>query len=458
MGIILSFLIGLGLLRLVPGRAALRPLDIFLAWGLGAGVASQITFFSFLFGGLFRADLLMVLAFSAAFFIWVLVIKKRKKVCFESFGPGLAVFLVVAAPLIAAQVFIFYNEPYGGWDAWSLWNYRANSLFRSGGDWFPVYHNAVQGRHPWLLPHYIVWGWSFSGRESVYVPALSALAMSLATAGLLVYGLVPHIGRSRAALAGLYLVSIPLFNFHAAGQYASIFAAFYFLGAVIACEEYSRGPALEYAIIAGAFLAFLANTKDEGIVLVLLMLFFFRGFLKGMDVRHRKVFWGVFFSAIAMLVMTEVFMRVPLGMPFVVGRYGGVDAGLLLDPGRWEILAVYVVREVLLHPVTGWLFFLLAAALLRAGFQGPGVAGDRLRRPVLKTTAVFCLVFGLLYIMSTTDLFWRLSVTAHRLFFIFIPVIVYFMFKAFFWREGPRSPASSEEVLRGQKILSPRCY
>ena len=43
-------------------------------------------------------------------------------------------------------------------------------------------------------------------------------------------------------------------------------------------------------------------------------------------------------------------------------------------------------------------------------------------------TAAFFLVFSVLYIVATTDLSWRLSVTAYRLVFIFLPTAVYVMF------------------------------
>ena len=428
MGFAVSFLIGFGILRLLSNNGTFRTIDLFFSWGVGVGIASQIAFFSILLGGAHKGDVILSLAFISVVLIWAAHIKIHCHSFTEVMKPSPIVFLILLFPLVIAQTFIYSNLPYGDWDAWSLWNYRANALFRSAGDWMPVYHNAIQGKHPWLLPHYIVWGWSFFGKETTMVPALTAFLMSISTVGLVVYALTSSIGGFPATLAGVFLISIPYFNWHSAGQYASIFVAFYLLGSVVAIREYLSRPSLKVVVVAGSFLAFLANSKDEGVALCgLLILFFYRPFIKQARV-HRQAFLALFLTLIAMFFLTEFFMRSSMGIPFVDCKYNGLDATLLFDVGRWKIYLLYLWQMIALHPLMGGIFFLLLLALLKNKKQGGSEKDVELIYRFLLMIAAFFFLFSVLYIIATTDLSWRLSVTAHRLVFIFLPTLVYLIF------------------------------
>lgn len=436
MGLVLSFLMGSGILRILSGGKTFKIVDFFLSWGLGVGLASQITFFSILIGGRHRHETFFFLVFVAAVLILTIFLKKKMIVHYERQYVSLAFFLIVLFPLIVTQIFIYKSLPFGDWDAWSLWNYRANSLFRSAGDWLPVYHNAIQGKHPWLLVHYIDWGWFFLGKEVSWVPALTALLMSVATVGLVVFALLPLIGRFPAMLAGTYLISIPFFNWHAASQYASIFVAFYLLGSVVAIREYLKEPSLKYAVVAGSFLAFLANSKDEGVLLTVLVLFFLYGFFKKQNVKHQKGFQWAFLLLMAMFVLTEIFMRLSLGLPFVNGKYYGMDAGLIFDAGRWKVFTLFLGGNILANVLMGGIFYLFMLFLLshldkkiwKDSFLG-------LQISFLKVIAMFLVIFLILYITATTNLKWRLEVTAYRLMFIFLPTLVYMIFGVLYKNE-----------------------
>jgi hypothetical protein len=433
MGFLLSFLIGFGILRILTGKNTFRAVDLFFSWGLGVGLASQITFYSILIGGRYKQELLFCITFIIIFAIWFFLLKKKQVFRVEPSGLPVIAFLAVLLPLVIAQKFIYSSLPYGDWDGWSLWNYRANSLFRSVDDWLPVYHNAIQGMHPWLLPQYIVWGWSFTGKETTWVPALTAFFMSCATVGLLVYALVSSIGRLPAILAGAYLISIPYFNWHAASQYASIFVAFYFLGSVIALREYLREPSFKYAMAAGSFMAFLANSKDEGILLTVLMLVLLKGFFKKQNAGHGKIFITVFAALMVMFVLTEVFMRCSMGMPSLESKYYLLDPRLVLDPGQWKVLIVFMWRLFFLSSTTGGIiFFLLLLALSQADRCRRAGRTNGFHDSILRVIGIFFLIFSVLYIVVTTDLDWRLNVTANRMFFIFAPTLVYLVFGALY--------------------------
>ncbi|MBF0505132.1 MAG: glycosyltransferase family 39 protein [Candidatus Omnitrophica bacterium] len=435
-GLVLSFLIGFGVLRLLSGKNVFRPLDFFLSLGLGVGIASQVMFYAILMGGQHKHEVLVFLTFIIIFFLGALFLKKKPSFHCEPFTPSIISFLILLLPLGIVQIFIYLNKPWGDWDAWSLWNFRANFLFRSLSDWLPIYHHVVQGKHPWLLPHYIAWGWFWDGNETTWVPAVTAFLMSCATLGLVVYALASSVGRRPALLAGLYLISIPYFNWHAASQYASIFLAFFLLGSLVALREYLKEPSLKYAALAGAYFAFLANTKDEGVVLVVLMALLLYTFFKKQHKDHQKCFLSVFISLIGMFILTEIFMRSSLGIPFVEGKYYGWDAAMIFDTRRWQGLVEYVWQNVVFHPSMGGLFFLLLLfALSKADNQGWPFKLGRLQGAFLKVIGLFFIVFSFLYIFVTTNLEWRMMVTVHRVFFIFLPTLVYLIFGVLYKNE-----------------------
>lgn len=181
--------------------------------------------------------------------------------------------------------------------------------------------------------------------------------------------------------------------------------------------------------MAGSFIAFLANSKDEGIVLTVLMLIFLYGFFKKQDLRHQKAFLSVFLSLMGMFVLTEIFMRVSFGIPFVEGKYYGLDAGLVLDALRWKVFLLFWWQKMFLYyPTGGIIFLLLLCAIAKADKHACQGNFSGIGNSFLKVIGMFFFIFSMLYIMVTTDLDWRLKVTANRLFFIFYPTLVYFIF------------------------------
>src|SRR5262249_32135630 len=150
--------------------------------------------------------------------------------------------------------------PYGDWDAWALWNFRANFLYRAGEHWQDILHFNLHGQQPWFLPLLVASGWALTGHENVFVPQAAALLGFIGIAGLMVYGLSERIGRAKDLLAGVYLCSVSFFLQHSASQYADLWVAYYVLAAVI-CMERGR------MFLAGLFFGLLCMSKNEGMVL-----------------------------------------------------------------------------------------------------------------------------------------------------------------------------------------------
>jgi hypothetical protein len=345
-------------------------------------------------------------------------------------------FLGLISIILYAGCVVNFNMPFGDWDAWSLWNFRANAIFRSGPEWWSVFHIEVQGKHPWLLPFLVNWGWALNGQETPVVPILWTLAMSVSVAGVLVFGLARFLRFPFAFLGGLFLMSIPFFLYHSFAQYADIFTAYYFLAVVVCLAVFQAFGERKYFMLSGAFLALLAFSKDEGILLAILTILFM--FLRGMFRSPARDFWLAFLVLSIPTMMCEVLMRTQIVPSVIVASpYYGLNGQLFWNPERWVMVGRFFWRNSVLNPDSGkfWTIFLLAVLFCTSG------RARRMTTWAISVIGLFSLIFVVLYVVSTTPLFWRLGVSLQRLFYQIMPVGVFLIFLRLFDPEEKKASA-----------------
>lgn len=429
--LLLTFFLGFAVLRSCSMDKEVGPSDLFLALGTGLGLSSLVTFFTVLVCGKYSPIPVISAGVGLSLLAWLIPSVKRKTINMK-FGSAVPLycFLLILVPLLIVQWYVYAQRPWGDWDAWSFWNTRANAIFRGDDNWSAIFHLIFQARHPWLLPFSIVWGWTFTAQETVLVPALVATLFSVCIIGLCVYGLAPQIGRFGALLSGIYLVSIPFFARHSGSQYADVVAAFYLLGSVFVLEKASQEKSVKYSLLSGLLLGCLVNSKDEGIVLciVLLLLSYFH-----LD-RKRLISWKLLLLAAApflgMLTWSELMMRTMLlPAPFVGGdSQASVNLMGVFDWHRWAIILEHFFLVIALHPLSGGVWLLFAFLLLRRRSLHSAF--------VLKFMLSFCVFFCSLYLISTGNLKWRLMVSMDRLFFMLMPLMVWAAFRELFSGQG----------------------
>jgi hypothetical protein len=426
-GFLVALLVGGLVIRLMCARGETMdvPLDLFFAFGLGVGILSQITFYSVLVQNGFDPMFTASVALLFILFISLMIVRRKDTVSFNvQPSRSFFFFILLLVPVVLFLMVANLNMPYGDWDAWSLWNFRANAIYRSADGWWTIFHNQVQGSHPWLLPFWTVWGWAVAGQETVMVPIFTTIFMTTALLGGLVFGLIGSIGLRRALLAGVFLMSVPFFILHCAAQYADIFTAFYFLSAVIALRLFLQHKMRKHLLIFAAFLALLAFSKDEGIILVFLTLLF-SPLLKENNPFLRRYFWAVFASGLVAVMLVEVLMRTQiLPSPVISSPYYGIDPGLLFKPERWMMLMRGIGKLLIFNPLSGWFILLLIDVIILTLYK----PAEPFLRLVMYVLCSFFLIFAVLYVACTTDMGWRMSVTLLRLVYQIMPVGVFFMF------------------------------
>ena len=426
-GFIISFLMGLLILRLVSDNDQTTWEDIFLAWGIGAGCCAQLTFYSILPWMRLIPPFTGVIIITAVLLLWKKARHHLKpfdlsaKTIPEIFFIGLLLFVAI---LLSYQSI---HLPYGGYDAWSLWNYRAQTVFNSDPHWTGIFHNEIQGKHPWLLPFFVVHSWVFAGHQTILGPLMIALATSIATIGLLTCALAEDIGWVKALLGGLFLFFIPYFGWHSINQYACILVAYYTLAACICLKKatldiYNK----KYWILSALFLGFLAFTKDEGMVLAAAILISCLIFLRPKNIFQNKTFWTTLFMTLPALILVEIFMRTNIltSAPLIKSDMYYTNGAQIFDLSRWQAIQSFFIHKVLSHAQFGrmhlWLPLLLLGIFSRTG------------RFLLATLTIYGIVFFILYLVVTNNMVWRMDVTMSRLLFQILPLAVFTIFHTLF--------------------------
>lgn len=408
-------LIGFYSLRLIM-RTRLDWLENFLAAGLGVGISAQIVFYSLVLAGRFNPVLIILAHLFVLFGLYGtdrFVNKNRKDHRFFS-RPSIALFLVVFALFIFLMIVFALARPYGDWDGWALWNFRANFIYRAGGRWWDIMGFNLHGHPPWFLPLFTAGGWAWAGREDVMVPILTSVLGTFLTIGILVYGLSCRVKPWKALFGGVYLCSIPYFLNHATSQYADIWVAYYVLAVVVCLQR-------RLFFISGVLGGLLCLSKNEGMILAPILLGMSLIFVQ--DVRRH--WWALLagvFCVLPAVVIPQMLMT---------GDLPGINQTnmvYLLDVKRWQWFMDFIVRQVVLSPHWGGLWVIAAAMLLV--FRG---LWDITIKVCLGTLMVFFVIFMALYVMVVYDFYWRISVSWDRLMFQITPLVVYMMFSC--WRK-----------------------
>ncbi len=166
-------------------------------------------------------------------------------------------------------------QPFGGWDAWAIWNARSLLLYRAPGGLDEIYPLMKEGHpdYPLLLPGALAAQYCLLGAEDVAIPQVTGLLFVLGTGAALLLASW-RLGSATAGVAAVAVLwSTPAFWRWAFAQYADIPLSYLLLVAAAAlasqleAEERRRLPPL----LAGFCLGLLTWIKNEGLVLAMLL-------------------------------------------------------------------------------------------------------------------------------------------------------------------------------------------
>ncbi|MBI3602458.1 MAG: hypothetical protein HY209_06150 [Candidatus Omnitrophica bacterium] len=424
---LLSFFIGYLIITLLRKETSFNdPLSVFLGMGLGIGVSSQIIFYVLVLCNGLNVFVVISVHFILLFFLFALRMFRRKRTIIPQASLNkitIVRFCILFSPFILLLIFNAFSRPYGDWDAWSLWNFRANFLFRAQEHWRELFYYGLQGNHPWLLPFSIVWGWSFIGYEHFMIPIMFSIILTISTVGILIYGLNQYIDSKKSILAGFFLLSIPFFIQYSTSQYADIVVTYYLLASIICLLRTMRTTLRSEAFLTGIFLGLLGFSKDHGILLAFLLLMLFLIYL----INNRLFFrLGSFlFLGILVAMPSVVFVKILMSSNKhdLVYKFNLFNILIL---NRWSFILKYVLKDLLFNFYWGgiWTIFVVALLAYRKYF---------LREFIIPFVCMI-IFLGLIllgYVISQFDVNWCLSTTWDRILFQVSPLAVFIMFHLF---------------------------
>ena len=340
-----------------------------------------------------------------------------------------ALFFFLVAGVILTEVFLTFDRPHGGWDAWAIWNLRARFLFRGGEYWRDAFSPLLAEIHPdypLLLPGLVVRGWTYLGRDAVSFPAVIAVFYTLSTIGMLTSSLALLRGSFQGILAGVALACTPIFLRHGASQYADVPFGYYML-ATFALLHLAKSSESRRAMSLAGFTAGLACwTKNEGVILLGALAAIRFGCMlvsSSRELEIRRAGWFVL-GALPPLVALA-YLKFGLAPPGDMTTEFELAAVLkrIVEPARYLEVGAAVVREAVfqLH------LPLLAAYLL---FSGVSIHKGE-RGAVLRLWGTLSLTFAayfFVYVITSKPLAWHLDTSLSRLMTQLFPSLLFSLF------------------------------
>lgn len=334
-----------------------------------------------------------------------------------------AALLLALAVVTIAMTGAWDGNPHGNWDAWSIWNLRAEFL-RTGGElasraWSPLL--AAHPEYPLLVSAFVARCWAYGHSASTAVPIATSYLFLLALVALTTGGVAVLRSQSLGLLLGLGLLGTPTVLHEVPSQYADIPLACYLAGSLVLMF-------LDRPVLAGISASMAAWTKDEG--LMFLAVFFAATMVYK---RHHAVrlVAGAVPVGLLLLVFKTVLAR---GAPSLLASSGHALLTKIGDLSRYgKIIAAFggefsAMASGWYHPI---LPVIALAVLLRF---------DRAYRRDLLFCGGVCISLLLgdfaVYVITPYDLVWHLQTSLGRLFVQLWPCLLLAVFV------GLRAPES----------------
>ena len=407
---------------------------IFLSAGLGLGLSSELIFYSMVI--LDKFDRLAALGVHAvvlgAFFNRHLYSQKRPLNALTSRiapvpgtdGAAVALIFLLTIPLfVYAQ---FY--PFGGWDAWQVWNFKSKFIFLAGDQWKNMLTPDLwrtSPHYPLLLPLINVWGWALLKTPLPLIGLLTAVLFTFLTSGVLFGGLKELTGKLYSLLPALVLLTLPFYLKLSSSQYCDIVTAFYLLSGVIALTLSHTHGSAGWAFLAGMFLGLLGFTKNEGSLAVVIVAVVAVPYLIHAQ-RVHKLQKNIVLPLIAGCALTFIpvilfeLLYSPGNQTFVNGL---TSRTLPSEISRLQLALMFLWVELTHAHWSGFWGVIVAGIILSKG--------NCFRRRALLTPLFLLCYLGIIivyyYINTYFKITWWLQVTLHRVIFSLVPIALFWV-------------------------------
>lgn len=421
----ISFLLGYLTLRLISnGKEDDLFFNLSLSGAIGLGLSSFLTFSSFLFFNQYIQIYTILVHLLALTLIAGIISRSKNRLLFThikiktSDYTAILMFILLFIPCwLQANYY-----PYGGWDAWSVWNVKAKFLFLGGENWKNMFNPLLwrsSPHYPLFLPLINVWGWSFLNKAVYQVPILTSLIFTFLTYSLLYVGLKRLTNGILAILSIVFLLTIDLNLKMAISQYCDIVVSCYVLAGLLCLILAKKEDKTYLCVMAGMFTGFLSFTKPEGYplsLLIIILSFFFLIWKNSSPNKKGKIiiFWATSLAFFLPTILFVLFLS-PKNITFINGLTSAAHTSTLV---RLETILVFYYFK-LKSAQWGFVWVVLLAGSLLS-----------IRKCLNKDTIiipVFLLFYSaivtLYYFINTQfEIMWWLQVSLDRILSVILPV------------------------------------
>lgn len=440
---LLSLPLGYLLIELIfyKGQKPQPFVQLFLASGLGLAASGYLTFFSFAL--LNHLNKVLIVGIHIILILLLFVIKlnflksKTSRWNDESLtSRNIGLWII----LLAAFIPIWFQAkyyPYGGWDAWSVWNFKAKFLFLAGDKWQNLFDPILwrsSPHYPLMLPLINVWGWIFLKNPNHTVPLITSIAFTFLTAGLLLSALISSTKSHFSIFAPLLFLTLPFYGKLATSQYSDLVLGYYAFASLYCIIENFKNKRISYAVLAGIFLGFLSFTKPEGMILVLIIVGLSMLILLLNRKKTTKDFWklsivcllvAAFFAALPTIIFQIQYS--PANQTFINGLTSKDNPSTFY---RAKMIGAFILMEFRSRK-WNWIWILLLLGMLlsyRRCFRREMI--------IIPISLLIYLSAVLFYYFLNTyfDIRWWLTVTLNRILFSILPIMTFWIFDSI-WRE-----------------------
>lgn len=376
--------------------------------GVSAGFVSTI-YFLLLMTGLPFVAMAAIIGIVALFAGWAIIKYNKDDKSTEPLSRFKHLILGIGIVYFVTKVYP-YSERYGGWDAWSIWNYHARFLAHPENWHKLTWYRICHPDYPMLVP-------GFAGFFARLI-SVDALEMISFVFSLTISLFIPILIFLEIAPRSVILGSVAYFlllgnsSFLAEGvsQYADTALAFFFLCGLVAIKYATEHT--KYLLLAAGSLGCCLWTKNEGMVLVFLfVLFNFRELV--FDGRWRYSLLGVSVPLLTLLWYKTAFAP-PNGM---IAEQSANTLAQLTDGNRYTMIWYSFVKNINEH--FGYIK-LFGLAFLMSLLLGRGRADKRFLLVLVCFAAYF-----MIYVITVEDLKWHLFTSQNRLMHQLMPALLY---------------------------------
>ncbi len=432
----ISCYIGWAIIGLILHKYKISSLmHLCLGMGLGLGINGETTFISFLLLKQFNQYFVIIFNTAIAIILAGLQLYKRqskqKQNHIEYKGilknkKEIIEFVILFTILIPLLYIQNIHYPYGGWDAWSVWNLKARFLFLAKDNWQDIFSPILwrsSPHYPILLPLINVWGWSLLSQPSNITPAITATIFTFISMGLLFSMLKPHTNLILLYLTIIAIITNPLFLKLASSQYCDIVLGYYLLATISCLIMAKQTKETPFCFLTGLFTGILSFTKPEGLISAGILFLLYIPYLVYQNKRHIIYAKKITFKFIAGLSITSI---IPAIFYIIYAPTNITFENKILSMPLLEILfrirAIFYSYFMNLININQWHGLLLFLFILLIAHQKK--ASDRYIIIIPIYLMIYMGIISFYYFINTYfEINWWLNVTLDRIIFALLPTI-----------------------------------